>query len=947
MIIRQRIAALAAGLLFTACALLGSAEAFTKTAPANVWPQTVSDIKADTAVRFGTLPNGMRYAILKNATPPGQASLRLRFDAGSLMETDSEQGIAHFLEHMAFNGSEHVPEGEMVKMLERHGLAFGADTNAQTSWTETVYQLDLPHTDDDTVDTSLMLLREAAGNLTLDPGAIDRERGVVLSEERTRDTPGLRVFKAGIGFFLQGQLAASRLPIGQVSVINHADHALLEGFYRRYYRPERAVLVAVGDFDPDAMEAKIRARFSNWAAQGPAGPEPDLGKPMQRGTQSSLVVEPGAPLTVQIEWLRKADRSLDTLSKRQRQLTESLGLAVLNRRLERLARAPSPPFIAAASYTDDLLHSADVTILTISAQPGRWREALTAADQAERRLLEYGMSQAELDREIAEHRVALQAAAASAATRRTPSLANEIAGTLDDRTVYTSPAEDLEEFEASVKGLTAKAVHKQLEAQFKGQGPLVFVASPEPIDGGPEAIAKAYSDSHAAKLSPEDAGKAVTWPYASFGTPGKVAEERDITDLGAVFVRFDNGVRLTIKPTKFRDNQVRVRVRIGHGLLDLPTDRKTTDWAVRGALVEGGLKAITAEDMERVLASNIYGADASSAEDALTLQGSTRPEDLQIQLQVLAAYASQPGLRPEAFQRMRSYASTMEDQLEATPGGVMNRDLGKLMHGGDERFAFPSRKEIKDATPDDFEALMAKRLAEGPIEVVIVGDITVEKAIAYTAATFGALRARADAPVAPESLAVALPAPSANPVVLTHKGRADQAAAYAAWPAAGFFDDPQMARTLRVLAQVIELRLIDDLREKEGTTYSPQAGASASLTFPHYGYVSAAVEVPPAKISDFYANLAKISAGLKSKDVSADELQRAKAPLIDSLEKARQTNDYWLEQLSGAQADPRKLDAIRSVVASLQRVNAAELKQAAQRYLQDGKLWKLEITPQK
>ena len=947
MIIRPRIAALAAGLVFSACALLGAAEALAKTAPANVWPQTVSDIKADPAVRFGTLPNGLRYAILKNATPPGQASLRLRFDAGSLMETDKEQGIAHFLEHMAFNGSEHVPEGEMVKILERHGLAFGADTNAQTSWTETVYQLDLPHTDDDTVDTSLMLLREAAGNLTLDPASIDRERGVVLSEERTRDTPGLRVFKAGIGFFLQGQLAADRLPIGQVGVIKSADHALIEGFYRQYYRPERAVLIAVGDFDPDAMEAKIRARFSDWTDQGPAGPEPNPGKPMHRGTESRLLVEPGAPLTVQIEWLRKADRSLDTLSKRQRQLTESLGLAVLNRRLERLARASSPPFIAAAAYSDDLIHSADATILTISAQPGRWRQALTAADQAERRLLEYGMSQAELDREIAERRVALQAAAASAATRRTPSLANAIAGTLDDRTVYTNPAEDLAEFEAAVKNVTVQAAQKRLEALFKGQGPLVFVASPDPIDGGQQAIAKAYSDSHAAKLSPETAEKAVTWPYASFGPPGKVAEERDITDLGAVFVRFENGARLTIKPTKFRDNQVQVRVRIGHGLLDLPKDRKTTDWAVRGALVEGGLKAITAEDMERVLASNIYGADASTAEDALTLQGATRPEDLPVQLQVLAAYASQPGLRPEAFQRMRAYASTMEDQLEATPGGIMSRDLSALMHGGDRRFAFPTRDQIKDAKPDDFRALMAGRLAEGPIEVVIVGDITVEKAIAYTAATFGALPPCADPPVPPESLDVALPQPSAAPVVLTHKGRADQAAAYAAWPAEGFFDDPQTARTLRVLAQVIELRLIDDLREAEGTTYSPQAGASASLTFPHYGYVSAVVEVPPAKIDDFYADLAKISADLRSKDVSADELQRAKAPLIDTLEKARQTNDYWLEQLSGAQADPRKLDAIRSVVASLQRVEPADLKQAAQRYLQDGKLWKLEIKPQK
>ena len=164
--------------------------------PANVWPQTyAADLPPDPAMRFGTLPNGMRYVIMKNATPGGQASFRLRFAAGSMDESDAEQGLAHLLEHMAFDGSTHVANGEMIKILERHGLAFGADTNASTSWEETVYKLDLPKADDDTLDTSLMLLREVASELTLSQPAIDKERGVVLSEERLRDTPGYHVLK--------------------------------------------------------------------------------------------------------------------------------------------------------------------------------------------------------------------------------------------------------------------------------------------------------------------------------------------------------------------------------------------------------------------------------------------------------------------------------------------------------------------------------------------------------------------------------------------------------------------------------------------------------------------------------------------------------------------------------------------------------------------------------
>ncbi|HET6971919.1 MAG TPA: insulinase family protein, partial [Phenylobacterium sp.] len=182
------------------------------------WPQVRSDVKADPDVRFGALPNGMRYAIRKQSVPPGQAAFRLWFGSGSMMETDQQAGLAHFLEHMAFNGSKDVKEGEMVKILERLGLAFGADTNASTSFSETVYKLDLPRTDAETVDTSLMLMREAASNLTLDQAAMNRERGVVLSEERARATPGYRILVDRLNFLMKGQRLPTRLPIGQVEV---------------------------------------------------------------------------------------------------------------------------------------------------------------------------------------------------------------------------------------------------------------------------------------------------------------------------------------------------------------------------------------------------------------------------------------------------------------------------------------------------------------------------------------------------------------------------------------------------------------------------------------------------------------------------------------------------------------------------------------------------------
>src|ERR1700761_2230240 len=187
------------------------------------WPQATSDLKADSSIRFGVLPNGMRYAIMKNATPPGQVSMRLRFNVGSLMEREEQRGLAHFLEHMAFNGSVNVPtRGDMVKDLERLGLSFGADTNAGTDFDATTYKFDLPKSDDQTVDTSLMLLREIASNLSLDQAAMDQERGVILSEERLRDTPSYRITTQRFAFMMPGQRPPERFPIGLVPVIQSA-----------------------------------------------------------------------------------------------------------------------------------------------------------------------------------------------------------------------------------------------------------------------------------------------------------------------------------------------------------------------------------------------------------------------------------------------------------------------------------------------------------------------------------------------------------------------------------------------------------------------------------------------------------------------------------------------------------------------------------------------------
>lgn len=944
------LAAVAVALL--AAAPTAAAPAPTPTASAKgqaatvAWPQAASDLKADPEIRFGVLPNGLRYAVKRQTIPPGQAALRLWFGAGALQETHAQQGLAHFLEHMAFNGSKAVQEGEMIRILERLGLAFGPDTNASTGFDETVYKLDLPRTNDETVDTALMLLRETAGALTIDPQAVDRERGVVLSEERARDTPAYRVLKQRLAFLMRGQRLPERMPIGKVEVLKTAPASLVRDYYEAHYRPERAVLVAVGDFDPDAMEAKIRARFGDWRAAAPAVAEPDLGTVPPRATEAELVVEPGAQFSLQLAWTAPPDLSPDSKAKQRRLVIDQLGLMVLNRRFSALARAPDPPFIGAGAAKFDQSRSARITLINVTAEPDGWRRALTAADVEQRRLVRYGVLQAELDREIVEMRARLKAAARGAATRRPQEIAEEVVRSLGDDEVVTSPAQDLALFDEIVAGLKADEVSKAVKAAFSGSGPLLFAGSPKPIAGGEATLLAALADSQKVAVTPPAPPPAIAWPYASFGAPGKVAAQQKVEDLGVTFIRFENGVRLTLKPTQFRDDEVLVRVNVGRGLIDLSRDQQSAAWG-GAAFVEGGLKKIASEDIERVLADKVYGARFSAADDAFVLSGGTRTEDLSTQLEVLAGYVADPGWRPEAFERLKASGRTIHDQYEATGSGVLARDLGGLLHAGDRRWTFPSREEIANAQLSDLQAQVAAELSQGAVEVMIVGDFDAAAATEAVARTFGALPPRPAPERAPaDQRRTGFPAPTPEPVVLFHKGRPDQAVGYVAWPTSDLWADPQRALATTVLGEVMRNRLTEELREAQGATYSPSVAYTHSQVWEGWGYLAASVEVPPDKLDAFFDDVKKIAADLRDQPVAADELARAKQPRVETLQRARVTNQYWLAELAGAQADPRRLQFSRDIVPGTVKVTPADVQAVARQFLRDEAAFRLIVRPQ-
>lgn len=909
------------------------------------WPQSKSDLVADPDIRFGTLPNGMRYAIRKQSARPGQAAFRFRIKAGSLMESDSQQGLAHFLEHMAFKGSKAYPDGEILKVLERLGLSFGADTNATTDFDQTIYKLDLPRTDEDTVESTLTLLREAASNLTLDATAMDSERGVVLSEERARDTPYFRLFGSRLRFQLKDQKPSVRFPIGKVEVLKTAPITEISDYYRKYYRPERAVLIAVGDFDPSKMEAKIQAKFGDWTPSGPPGPDPQVGKVKARKLEAKIFVDPGVATSISIAWIRPPDLRLDTVATRRDDLYGQLAFAILNRRLQTIARSGDSPFLSSGAFSATEYDAATTTYLVVNAAADNWKPALARAEVERRRLLQFGVRQEELDREIVEMRTGLQAIKASAATVVPSEMADGFVGATGDDSVITSPAQDLDYFEAAVKDLKADTIWASFKRRFRGEGPLIFIGSPKPIAGGEDAVIAAFKEAQKQKLEPGASTTTQAWPYRSFGSPSDIVETTEVPDLDLTFVRFANGVQLTIKSTKFQENKVLVRLNMGRGRAGLPGDAPSLGWAT-GALTGGGLGKLTSTELEQVLANRVFAARFGITDDAFVLMGETTRSDLDIQLQLLAAYVADPGWRPETFERLKTAAKPMNDQFEATDSGVLSRDLPGLVHNGDPRWAFPKPHEIEGADFAQFKALISPILAKSPLEVIIVGDITPEKAVELVAQTFGALPQRDPLPNQMAETPITFPKATPTPIRLTHKGRDDQSIALVAWPVRTYFDDPRGDRAVDILSEIIKLRLRAELRESQGATYAPNTSLQTSLTWPDWGYLAARVEVPLLRLDSSLSAIKKIAADLAKAPPTQDELVRAKTPRLDDFAKARETNAYWIAELGRAQSDPRRLTILRGAIPATEKVTAEDVQRAAQAILGDGSAWTLTIAPQ-
>ncbi len=898
-------------------------------------PDPIDDPKAtappvDPRVLFGQLPNGFRYAILTNSTPRGAVSFRLRVGVGSADEAPAQGGYAHLVEHMMFRGSTNVPDGEFERSLEQMGLAMGSDTTAFTFPETTVYGLDFPLSQQSSTTTGMFLLREIADRALIMPGPLAVERGVVLSEKRVRDTAALRADNARLEFLLPGQ-PVSRPTVGTIGTISNATVDGLRDFYHRHYRPEQSVLVVVGNVVPADVEADIKTRFGDWKPTTPAPSSPPSGVQL-RGPDVRVFTDPGASKYARIDWQQPYDTRPDDYARQADYLADTLTFEILNNRFLRAAAAPDAPFSAASAGGEALYHAAIDASIGVRPLDGKLRPAIAAMIAEQKRLGQYGASQAEYDHAVARIRTRTAEGAAASDTRGTSDLANALLQSFDGKAVFASPRQNQVDVERLLRSMGVADVDRAARRLFSGSGPLLFVSDTAMPEGGIAGLKATLAAAMAAPVSPPAATAAVAWPYTKFGPSGRIVDRKELPDLGVTVVRFANGTTATLRPTP-GTGQVLFNLAFGAGMGGLPERHDHALWLLSQSpqtFVLGGLGKADLPDINDALIGKSIGASLVTSPDRFHLTGRTRPEDMEAEAQLLTAYVVDPAYRPRALRDAILGAMSTRTQLAASVPLTAARDTAFLLHDHDPRWrGTPSAADIKATTNADLPALIGPALA-GPINMVIVGDVDVERAIEVAQDTVGALPRRAARITVRD---FHFPAPAPAPVVEIVPGAAQQGMAVAAWPTAGFTASMENARAIQVLSEVIKARLMAGLREREGLTYAPDTFVDQAVSQPHYAVLGVQVELPPAKADAVFAELDTIVQDLAKTPIKPDELTRARAPMVDNSRRNFAFADYWADALAGSDGDPAYFEMIRTKLPHLVKVTSADVQRMAQLYL--------------
>ena len=917
------------------------------------WIYEGSDVPRDEEWIFGELPNGLRYAVRKNGVPPDQVSVRVRIDAGSLHEEDPELGYAHLLEHLLFRESRYLGPAEAIPTWQRLGATFGSDTNAETSPTHTVYKLDLPNVNEAKLAESMKLLSGMVRSPVLSDANVKAEVPIVLAEKRERGGPGERAGNASREVLFSGQRLATRTPIGTEETLGAATGDSVSAFYKRWYRPENAVIVAAGDMDPLQLAAEIEKWFGDWQGEGPAVPAPDFGDPVAPAGadpenpvgEVGVVVEPDLPRSFTYAVMRPWRPVQDTVAYNEGLLRDALAQALINRRLESRARAGGSYLYAQVSQ-DDVSRSADMTFVSFAPLTSDWNTALDDIRGVIADALATPPSQEEIDRELAEFEIVFKSQVEQRRVLPGPRLADDIVNAVDIREAVAAPETVLTVFNSMRETITPELVLDHTRALFTGDVIRASYVTPATGEASVEAIRAALGEDIAADAEARVAAQAISFDdLPAVGEPGEVVAQAPIGVLDIEQVEFANGVKAILWANDAEPGRVAVKVRFGAGYRAIDPEDAVYANLGYAALIGSGIGDLGQEELDVLATGRKFGFDFQTGDGAFSFYAQTREQDLEEQLYLFAAKLAMPGWDPNPVIRAKAAGKLAYESYGANPNGVLQRDLEYLLSDRDARFRTPTPQMFDAATPEGFRETWEPLLKQGPVEVLVFGEFDKAATVDALRRTFGALAPRDTAPADVLERPVAFPE-AGETVVRHHRGDANQAAAVIAWPSGAGVENLRESRRLEVLVSLFNNRLMEAMREHAGASYSPVVRSEWPSDVNSGGRIAALAQLRPEDVPVFFAEAERIAQELASAAVSEDEYNRVVEPLRQYVSRASTGNLFWLYQLEGATQDPRRIPMLRFLLADYTQTPPAELQALAQKYLGSRAGWRLAVIPQ-
>ncbi|QTA83910.1 Peptidase M16 domain-containing protein [Desulfonema limicola] len=916
-----------------------------------VWPHETSDLQPDPALKFKVLSNGFKYVLMQNTTPKDRVSMHLAIQAGSFHETDEQQGAAHFLEHMLFNGSEHFKPGELVKYFQSIGMDFGPDANAHTGFFSTGYDILLPKGDEKSLADGLLVMQDYAQSALLLPDEIERERKVILAEKRSRDSSSYRTFVSTLQFELPEMRLSRRIPIGIEQTIKKADQALLKDFYDTWYRPDNMFLVMTGDFDLDTASSLIEKKFNSMTPRLPAKPEPEIGALNHKGIKTFYHYEKEAGNTdITIEVLRKKIPEPDSFAFQKKYLIQTIADQIVQNRLETMVRKPDTPFTQASIGSGIYARYIEYGTISAKSSPEKWKQTLSVLEQTLRTALEYGFTEPELERVKKDYIAGLEKAVSNASTRSSSVLARKIIDSINSDKVFQSPAQEKDIYEPVINSLTLAQVHNALKEAWSPEHRLIIITGNAQIkeqDKTPEqTILSVFNTSRKKTVSGPDALSAVNFPYLPVTEePGRIKEQKQINDLEIIQIDFENNIRLNLKKTDFKANEVLASLNFGLGKSGEPETKPGLAELSDAIINESGLGTLDRDELDRALTGKNTNLRFVVNQDTFSLKGYSTSSEIELLFQLMYAYIKDPGFRQDAYILTMERFAQGYQELSRTINGAMTLSGSRFLAGGDSRFGLPGYEEFKKLNLKDVQDWIAPIIKNAPLELSIAGDFDPEKAIALGARYFGTLEPRniehrhiqSRYPVFPKGKTLEIEVETNIP-----KGEVR-----VAYPSEDIWNINK-TRRLASLAVIFSDRLREVIREKLGATYSPYAYNSPSKAYKGFGILQAVISIDPDDADIVVKEIKKIISDLSNNGVTKDEIQRAVAPALTSIKDMRQKNNYWLDTvMSGSKEHPEQIEWSRTIEKDYASITKQELTELAEQYLDNNKAAVIIIRPLK